>query len=347
MPAGIALALFVAWSLVAVGLPAQKLDKAWKANAVALLRSDSLRPFNGKVLIAKGTKKLFSYEAGNADMLTKTPFQKNTVFVTGSVTKQMTAVMVLQAVDERLLELHAPIRKYLPDIAQPWTDTVTIHHLLNHTSGYQGRDTSLAFKPGSRFSYSNQAYGLLGEILESVRGKSFAAIAEDLFQQCGMKHTTTPPKLIGQTMPKGYVRSDSGHIQFATNTTLGIPGPAGLVLSTPEDLVLWNHKLHIERRLLSAESYALMTSPTSRRNHPIFGEIDYGYGIQMTQVNGLEEISHGGYAPGFVTVNFFYPKTGVSLIVMENLDWRDPVYQDSYSYEMAIRKRLRAALQVQ
>ncbi|MFN8395952.1 MAG: serine hydrolase domain-containing protein [Bacteroidia bacterium] len=326
-----------------LGLHGQRLDKAWKANATALLRSDSLRPFNGKVLIAKGGKTLFSYESGHADMIAKTPFPKHGVFVIGSVTKQMTAVMVLQAVDQKLLDLHTPIRKYLHDIAQPWMDTVTIHHLLNHTSGYQGRDTSLAFAPGSRFSYSNQAYGLLGEILEAVRGKSFAAIAEELFQKSGMKHTTTPPKLVGQAMPKGYFHSETGEIQFSTNTTLGIPGPAGLVLSTPEDLVHWNQLLHIERSLLSAESYALMTSPSSKRNHPIFGEIDYGYGIQMTNVDGLRELSHGGYAPGFVTVNFFYPETGVSLIVMENLDWKDPAFKDSYSYEMALRKRLRAA----
>lgn len=337
------------WSLTAIllaalYLPAQQLPRAWKESTVAMLRSDSIRPFNGKVLIAKGQRKIFEYEAGAANMLDKTPFRRNTVFVIGSVTKQITAVMVLQAMDDKLLDLHVPIRKYLPEIQQPWADTVTLHHLLNHTSGYQGRDTTLAFVPGRRFSYSNQAYGLLGEVLEAVRGRSYAALAEELFQRCGMKHTTTPPKLVGQAMPKGYVRSDAGQIEFATNSTLGIPGPAGLILSTPGDLVRWNEVLHVKRSLLSPESYALMTQPSSRRNHPIFGEIDYGYGIQMTEVDGLREVSHGGYTPGFVTVDFYYPEFGTSLIVMENLDWRDPAYRDSYSYEMAIRKRLRAAL---
>jgi CubicO group peptidase (beta-lactamase class C family) len=225
-----------------------------------------------------------------------------------------------------------------------WADTVTIHQLLNHTSGYQGRDKALAFLPGSRFSYSNQAYGLLGDILSKVRGKSYEELAEKLFRSCGMKHTTTPSLYKGKALPVGFSKQPDGKIAAESETYRGIPVPAGLILSTPADLVRWNALLHEQQKLLTLRSYQAMTAPSSRRPHPIFGDVDYGYGLQFTNVDGIREISHGGYAPGFVAVNFYYPGTQTSLIVMENLDWKDPAFKESYHFEMEIRKILRKAI---
>ena len=324
-----------------IGIAQNNLPAFALASVDSLLQTTDLRPFNGKVLIVSNGKTLYEKTVGYANPLLKTKFGAHTPFVIGSVSKQITAVMVLQAFDKDLLDLQTPIRKYLPDLPMAWADTVTIHQLLNHTSGYQGRDKALAFLPGSRFSYSNQAYGLLGDILAKVHGKSFEELAEKLFRSCGMKHTTTPSKYKGKALPVGFSRLPDGKIAAESETYRGIPVPAGLILTTPSDLVRWNVLLHEQQKLLSQRSYQAMTTPSSRRPHPIFGDVDYGYGLQFTNVDGIYEISHGGYAPGFVAVNFYYPASKTSLIVMENLDWKDPAFKESYHFEMKIRRIVR------
>ena len=313
----------------------------WEARIDSLLHTTSVRPFNGKVLIAKGKKILYRSTVGMADFQTKVAFRKHSQFVLGSVSKQFTAVLVLEACDKGLIDLHAPIRKYLPSLPMSWADTVTVHQLLNHTSGYQGKDTTLAFPAGSRFSYSNQAYGLLGEIVSQVQGTTYEVLVANLFQRCGMSHSATPGSAAQNALLSGFSKLPDGKIGQEANTFSGIPLAAGLLISTPKDLLRWNDCLHIQRKLLSSDSYARMIAPTSKRPHPIFGDVDYAYGLQMTHQDGIFEISHGGYAPGFVAVNFYYPVQKISLIVMENLDWKDPAFKESYHFEMEIRRILR------
>ncbi len=320
---------------------AQDPQLALSARLDSLLASSSLRPFNGQVEISQDGKSIYSRRLGHGDMLRKTPFAAHPQFVIGSVSKQVTAVLVLRAYQNNLLSLDAPLSRYLPELSQPWADSVTIHHLLNHTSGFQGRDKPLAFRPGSKFAYSNQGYGLLGEVLAKVTGKPYEDLAVALFKRCGMKHSTTPSHLRTQHRPQGFSRRPDGSVAVDTTSSTGWPVPAALLISTPGDIVRWNECLHIHHKLLNDNLLQSMVTPSSVRPHPIFGEVGYGYGVQTTRNDSLYEISHGGYFPGFVSVNFYYPDSKISLVVMENLDWMDPGFKQSFSFEMEMRRILR------
>ena len=196
----------------------------------SLLQTTSLRPFNGVVHISQHGKTLYSRTLGHGDMLGKTPFPKHPQFVIGSVSKQVTAVLVLRACEAHLLALHTPIRAYLPELPMAWADTVTVHQLLCHTSGYQGRDKALAFRPGDRFSYSNQGYGLLSEVLAKVTGTPFEDLVMALFKRCGMAHSTTPSNIEASRKPQGFSRKTNGSVVADTSSADGWPVAAALLI---------------------------------------------------------------------------------------------------------------------
>jgi D-alanyl-D-alanine carboxypeptidase len=238
------------------------------------------------------------------------------------------------------MALQEPIARFLPYPAPAWADSVTPHHLLCHTSGYQGMDKALAFSPGQRFSYSNQGYALLGRIVAEAQGGSYADLVARLFRRCGMGRSRFPSADLPADVAVGMSHPDSARAPQYAQAVDAAFAPAGGLVSTARDLWRWNQALH-GGRLLSGAHYAQMTAASSTRPHPIFGDVDYGYGLQFSRVDGIHEISHGGYYPGFVTVNFYYPATQTSLVVLENLDWLDPAFKLSFHWEMQARKLLR------
>jgi CubicO group peptidase (beta-lactamase class C family) len=139
---------------------------------------------------------------------------------------------------------------------------------------------------------------------------------------------------------QGYSRQPNGVIDTVKRVINDIFTPAAGLITTAEDLVLWNENLH-SGKLLSNSLYKQMTTGSSVRNHPIFGEIPYGYGVQMDASMGISEIGHGGYTPGFAATNFYYPKTKVSVLVLENLDWKDEAFKQTFFFETQIRQIVR------
>jgi D-alanyl-D-alanine carboxypeptidase len=336
------------WILaITLQLNAQPINKADLHHRLdSLLEVKADHPFNGQVLITHQGKTLYSKTQGYGNWTEKSKFPRHPQFVIGSVSKQIAAVLILRAQDQGRLDIHQPIGTYLPGLPMAWKDSVTTHHLLNHTSGIRDRTQPLATRPGTQFSYSGLGYALLGEILEAVYGQSFDVLAFALFGQSGMHRSTAPTLPRKKHCVKGYVRQEDGNNFVETGFPNGVPFPAGGLISTVEDICQWNTLLH-GHQLLSDSTYLKMITPTSKRPHPIFGDVDYGYGIQITNIDSLHEISHGGYAPGYVTVNFYYPATQTSLVVMENLDWNDPAFKETFYYEMEIRKILREFLLTQ
>ena len=329
--------------MVNSSLSAQKsdFDKSALAQSIdSLLEAKAFRPFNGVIQIEQDGKPIYQKRQGYADLETKQRFGKHTQFVIGSLSKQITAVILLRTKEKGLLEFHVGIGNYLPELKQAWRDSVTIHHLLNHTSGIKALDAPLVSTPGTQFAYSNLAYALLGQILEKVNHQSFAYQAQALFRECGMKHSATPETGKLKWLPKGWFKNQKGDFEAVENPFIKNSIPAGLMVSTAADLSEWNALLH-SGKLLQKESYDEFTKASSTRDHPIFGDVDYAYGIQMTHLNDLFEVSHGGYVKGFVAVNFYQPATKLSLIVLENYDWMDPTYQETFWFEMQIRKVLR------
>src|SRR4030095_532154 len=136
--------------------------------------------FNGSVLVSEKGKVIYKKGFGLADMEWNIPNQPDTKHRLGSITKQFTAMLIMQLVEQGKLKLDAPISTYLPDYPKKNGDVITIHHLLTHHSeppnmtdfrsfnkeimpnSYSPQqlvnlfaDSTLQFKPGERFSYSN------------------------------------------------------------------------------------------------------------------------------------------------------------------------------------------------
>ena len=248
----------------------------------------------------------------------------NSLMVVGSLSKQFTAVMVLQAYDKGLIKLHCPISTYLPELSQSWADTVTVHHLLTHTHGFKSINEPLKFKPGSAFDYSQLGFGMLSQILESVYHQSFVTISHNFFEENGMHNTRHPMDSIPRdAVEKAYEWNEETDITDITEVPFEVSTQnfvaAGSFISTVNDFFIWNQRLHTHH-LLKRSTYRLMFRPKKNavRDHPIFGRINYGYGTTNIRLNGTKYIGQTGYAPGFSSLNFYCPKKKIGLTILSN-----------------------------
>ena len=286
----------------------------------SLLNITTSKPFNGVIVISQNRKDRYLGVYGYSDIEKKVPLQISDQFVIGSISKQITAVIVLREYEKGNLNLDVPIRKYLPELWQDWADTVTIHHLLTHMHGIVEPDKPTAFKAGTQFNYAHSSlgYDLLSKIVERTSGKSFVELSKKLFAKCKMKHTFHPENNEYINLVKGYTEQEYGRLAFDT-TSLRNPAAAGTFISTAHDMVLWNKCLH-GGTLLKKETYKLMTTKQQGavRNHPVFGKTEYGYGITVDTEDNLLQLGQTGLVDGFASMNFYFPKTKTSAIVLEN-----------------------------
>lgn len=284
----------------------------------SLLDAELTKPFSGVVLIADKKDKIYQRVQGLADQNKAKSIKPNSQFIVGSISKQFTAVMVLREYDLGHLQLTDPVSKYLPEIKQAWADSVNIHHLLTHTHGIAALNEPLMFKPGSQYSYSQLGYELLGRIAEKTSGKSLAKLSEELFKKCKMRNSFHPEIRRYKNIVNGYSERD-GKIVPDSNSFENYPAAGGFI-STAGDLLLWNDCLH-GGKLLKPQTYKAMITAQKNavRNHPLFGNIPYGYGITVTDQQGLIQLGQTGFAPGFISMNFYFPATQTSLIVLGNI----------------------------
>ena len=314
-------------------------DKAAKIQEVLSI-AHKHRLFNGTALVAENGKIIYKSAFGMANMEWAIPNTPDTKFRLASITKQFTAALTLQLVEQGKIKIDGKITDYLPDYRKDVGDKVTIHHLLTHTSGipsytnqpgffdnvsrnsYKVADfvkkyTSgdLEFEPGSKYSYNNSGYFLLGAIIEKVTGKTFEqALKEYILDPAGMKnsgydhHDTLIPK-----RATGYAKTENGYTNSAY-LDMSIPYSAGSMYSTAEDLYLWDQALYTDK-LLSAASKNLMYKP--------FLE-DYAYGWVVNNASfkqndqPVQVIRHGGGINGFSTMIVRFPKEKNLIVLLDN-----------------------------
>ena len=191
-------------------------------------------PFNGVMLVAKNDKILLKKAYGFYNREKNTTNKTDSRFLIGSVTKQFTAMLVMQQVEKGLLSLDKTVSDYLPYFPKDKGQQMTLHRLLSHTSGlphYEGLkrlgidprvfirekisvqayvkligQMDLINQPGSQFSYASNNYVLLGAILEQVTGKTYATlIAENITEPLGLKNTGYPDNnFVEQYVAQGY-----------------------------------------------------------------------------------------------------------------------------------------------
>lgn len=292
------------------------------------------------VLVAQKGSILYEKAFGSASLELQTPLAPDMLFDIGSITKQFTAVAVLQLVEQGRIRLSDSIQRYIP----AFPHVVKIENLLTHTSGipdymrlhpadpYLERkdftpaeiiDTlatrPLEFKPGTRFEYSNSGYFLLGYIIQRVTGEPYHTYLEDhLFKPLGLHHTFY--NLPGEVIP-GHVygyKNETGRFEKADYWSATLPFAAGGLVSNVGDLLAWQNGLH--KLLKPATLQKAWTSFVLPDGVPT----GYGYGWYVTGAGPDRMISHGGAITGFRTSVLYYPAQDVFVAVLANCECTSP-----------------------
>ena len=226
--------------------------------------SDSL--LNGSILIAKGDEIIYQGSFGFKNFEKKEMNTLSTLFPIASLTKQFTSTAILLLQKNKKLTINDKIGKYI-EVTESMKD-IPIKNLMNHTSGipdywqnniYNQKDSiykflnqkdTLQFTPDSKHRYCNSGYFLLGEIIESVSGKSYGEfLSENIFKPLGMKNTFVNDGITNDRAI-GYDEN------WNRNDYLMTTADGGLI-STVEDIYLWDKAL-FENNLINVESKELM-----------------------------------------------------------------------------------------
>lgn len=294
--------------------------------------------FNGVALVTDQGKVIFTKAYGLGNREWQIPNTPTTKFRLGSITKQFTATLILQLVEQGKLQLAGRVTDYLPDYPKTTGDKITIHHLLTHTSGIpnftdfphffetQSRDPytpqtfikkfadlPLDFEPGSAFAYDNSGYFLLGVIIERVTGKPYAQVLrERIFTPVGMLNSgyDSAATILSQRAA-GYDKSSTGYVN-TPYLDMSIPYASGSLYSTVEDLYRWDQALYTAQ-LLNDSSKDKMFTPF--REH-------YGYGWNITKEavgqDSLLVMAHAGGINGFLDIIVRIPSRKQLIVLLNN-----------------------------
>lgn len=296
--------------------------------------------FSGVVLVTHEQKRMYEGAFGYADLEAKTPISLEDQFVIGSISKQITAVLVLREVEKGTIELSAPLKKYLPTLEQEWSANVTVHHLLTHTHGIVNVNEALVFEAGSQFQYSQVGFDLLAKILENVTGASFEKLSMDLFSELYLKSSFHPDRKKYRRLVKGYEEADAGQLKFSTTSLANYPA-AGAFISSAEDLNAWNYMLHAGT-IVQDTTLRLMKTRYATRIHPIFESIEYGYGLLFKENEQNIQIGALGYADGFSSASFYFPAAKMSVVVLSNVARNLDDFKRTFTVHTGILEALKA-----
>ena len=267
------------------------------------------------------------------------------IFRIGSITKQFTAIAILQLVGQGKISLQDSIQKYVPDFPHK-KYTITIENLLTQTSGIkdymaisnpagdrinytpkQGVDyfknEPLEFKPGSQFKYSNSNYYLLGYILEIVTGESYSDyLKQNIFNKAGLNNTyyIDTTKNI-PNVSQGYSKLD-GKLERATLQNVTTIYAAGGIMSNADDLFKWHQALY-GNKLLNRE---LLNNAFTPYRFADGTSSEYGYGWFIKNLDGSKTIEHSGSKDGFQSDEIYLPDEDVFVVTLFNcftpdMDW--------------------------
>lgn len=287
---------------------------------------------NGQVMVAKG------YGVANVEL--GTPATENTVFQLASLTKQFTATAIMLLVEDGKLGLDDKLSSRVPELPAAWSG-VTIRQLLNHTSGIKNltdvkdfdktiqqdltqaevlhlvADAPLDFPSGTKFSYSNTGYILLGMVIEKVSGKSYGDfMRERIFQPLGMTATRFNNRNdVVKNRAAGYLW-EGETMRNANFVSPSQAFSAGALVSTAADMARWDIALGGEK-LLGRKVLDSMFTPGKLADG---SATKYGFGWGVDERKGHRMISHGGAIDGFSTYITRLVNDKLTVIVLCNLD---------------------------
>lgn len=291
--------------------------------------------FSGILAVARDGKPIVLRAYGKANRDTGAAADADTRFRIGSVTKQFTAVCILQLAEQGKLKIEDTIRTYLPDYPKKTGDKITLHQLLSHTSGIPSftddealmktddkdhtpaqvlatfEDKPLHFEPGTHWEYSNSNYFLLGLILEKVSGQTYERYLQDhVLGPAGMTRTSTVDAPDAPDTAVGYDSDtpDDGPLKPAKMISMTLPFAAGALRSTVNDLLKWDRALAATTLLSEASKTRMFTAVMN----------DYGYGIGVQTTAGHLVLEHDGGINGFESVFVRIPDLGLAIVGLAN-----------------------------
>lgn len=269
--------------------------------------------FSGAVLVAQNNEIILKSGYGLAERQNNVLITPETVFDTGSLSKQFTAAAILHLEEQGLLKVEDTLAKFFENVPQDKAK-ITLHQLLTHSSGlpryvYQGDfsktsrkeaislalNSKLKHQPGEKYLYSDTGYGLLAAIIEITSAQSFKShLKQHLFEPVGMKQTGfyNDPQWNSMNVAHGYYnQKDYGSAAQCPGPYWGILGFGG-VLTTVEDLYLWNTALE-NNLVLSEESTTKLFTPYIKEEKDGTSYYGYGWAIEELPKHG-KKISHDG-----------------------------------------------------
>ncbi len=284
----------------------------------------------------------------------------DSVFQIGSVTKVWTATLAMQLVDEGLLALDAPVRRYVPRFrtgAESADETITVRQLLCHTSGFEGdiftdtgwnddclekyvaglADVPQLLPPGQLFSYNNAGYCVLGRIVELLRDKPYATcLREHLFDPLKLTHVAnTPWEAILHRAAVGHIQPtpDARPVPAPVWSLMRSNAPAGSMLAMcPRDLLTFT-RMHLSKGvgaggvevLSPANVQAMQERQVDLPELGMMGNA-WGLGWELFALPGGRVIGHDGGTVGQAAILRVAPDQGVSVAVLTNGGNAIPVY---------------------
>ncbi len=325
---------------VVLAVPSDESRSAIAARMDAFIQKyTELEQFNGSVVVAKGGEVILKQGYGMANFEWQIPNTPDTRFRIGSMTKQFTSMVTMQLVEEGQLSLDDRLADRLPYYRKDTGSKITIHQLLNHTSGIpsytnipnilkeHGRKAltlrelvatwcsgDLEFEPGSRFSYNNSGYVVLGAVIEEATRKSYEQVVKDrIFDPLGMKASGYDhAESVISRRAAGYDNQVDG-LRNADFLDMSLPHAAGSLYSTVEDLLIWDQALYGTKLLSEAGKSKMFTA----------GQGSYGYGWRIGKAPGPGKaertvFQHTGGIPGFSSVIVRLPEDRLLIVLLNN-----------------------------
>lgn len=295
---------------------------------------------NGQLICTRGY--------GQANLEYAIPIDSKSVFRIGSTSKQFTAMAILLLEEQGKLSLDDDIRRFLPDMPK-YEQTVTIRHLLHHTSGIRDyltlmylagmRDDDfmtdgevldliaaqreLNFLPGEEYLYSNSGYFLLSNIIQKASGLSLRQFAKKhIFDPLGMKNTHfhDDHNMIVPQRASGYAPRDTTGFQISM-TTLDMVGDGG-VFTSVDDLLLWDRNFYQNRLGKGSPKLIKRMITPGRLNNGT--DLTYASGLVVNEYQGEKIVGHGGAFVGFRAEMIRFPEMHFSVICLANLATMNP-----------------------
>jgi len=293
----------------------------------------------GVVAVTRNGEIIFGKSYGMANIEYDIPNTISTPWHMASVSKQFTAMAIVLLHQQGLLDVDDDVRKHLPDLPD-FGHTITLRHLLNHTSGLRDhwslwtmrggrmddvirqediyrlvlRQRALNFEPGSEFLYSNTGYMLLSEVVSTVSEQPFGEwMSENVFEPLAMHSTQIYDDHMRIVPGRAYSYGEREQGMSKSVLSYANSGATSL-FTTAEDLAKWLTNFRTGA-VGGAEAIEMLQVKTVFNDGEDF---DYGLGIGISEQNGLRRLSHGGADAGYRTWLGYYPEIDAGVIVLGN-----------------------------